>query len=772
MNRTEGRRQSIAAALLIAAGAVAFWYFRIIRPAWNHPFIGNLGNVDFFTQIYPMSFRGAAWIRQGIVPLWNPYQFAGHPFLAAALYGVCYPPNVLYLFLPTAVAIEAIVVLHLALSGWFTYRYAAVVGLPPLARFAGAATYMFCGFMANQAGWFTPAISSSTWLPLALIAVERIVDRRDTRSAALLAAAVALALLGGWTQFWVYTMYVIGLYAAARVAASAWRGATRAQIGTMVVLLGLAIGLGVAVTAVQLLPTRELQVLGPRRPGGLTTAQLVPFVSLSPRRLMSEALDWRTARPFIAHFYFGPIVLALVGLSLLSTRNPVSLGVMWVVLVASYLVSIALNTPFFEHVYLHLPAARWFRLPQRICFLLAFSAAVLAAFGTDALGNGPPARRVPTLVVGIGILVCGAVFLVGRPPLPAVELALIGIAACAFGGAILAQGTRQRTRLSTLVVLVAIADLVHGANNVFRHPIHGVEVLHRQDAILDYVREHQGLDRTYLHDSIGFDFSITQKQGTLHEIYSVGDYEPLSLLRFAELFDLIGISRAIAPSTVYFPFTGYLNVDPRSPHRAVLDVLSLRYWVVGRMNRAMLIAMSAPGSPWHRVPGVATKAYVLFEHATPLPRAYVATHAVIVPDGAASLAAIAASDFDPRRSVVVESAVGLPPPPRGSSESPTSVTPAHITSYEPREVRIEADVAAPGYLVLTDTYYPGWKATVDGVPVPIYAGNHVVRAVPVESGHHLVTLRYEPMSVKLGAFVSAISLVAICALAAVGGLPG
>ena len=116
-------------AIALAAAAVAFWYACIILPAWEHPFAANLGNVDFFTQIYPMSVRGAALFREGTFPLWNPFQFAGHPFLATALYGVCYPPNVVYLLLPTALAIEGVVVLHLALAGWFTYLYASAVGI-------------------------------------------------------------------------------------------------------------------------------------------------------------------------------------------------------------------------------------------------------------------------------------------------------------------------------------------------------------------------------------------------------------------------------------------------------------------------------------------------------------------------------------------------------------------------------------------------------------------------------------------------------------------
>ncbi|MCC6763040.1 MAG: YfhO family protein [Deltaproteobacteria bacterium] len=752
-----GRWRRAGGAALITAGAAMFWYFRIIRPAWDHPFAPGFGNADFFMQIYPMSFRAAAWIRDGVFPLWNPYQFAGHPFLATTLYGVCYPPNVLYLFLPTAVAIEAVIVLHLTLAGWFTHRYAAEIGLAPVACFGAAAVYMFCGFMAGLASWFTPAIASAAWLPLALIAVERIVVSGRASHAALLAVPIALALLSGWTHFWLYTTYVVVLYAGLRIAALAWTGVTRAALVRMVVLLGLGLGLGVAAAAVQLLPARELQMLGPRRVGGLTMQQLIPFMSLSPQRLVDEMLDWRTTKPFIGPFFLGPIVLALVATSLAASRRLMPRAVFWVVLVASLLIALGPHTPFFEHVYLHLPGARLFREPRRISFLVAFSAALLAAFGMDALSGDRPTRRVPRLMLGWGLLGLGATLLWRRSSLATVDLVLAIGAACAIGAAFFAPDVRRRRAFVMIAVGCAVADLVHGSTNVFRHPFHGVEILHRQDPIFDYIRANQGLGRTYLHDPIGFDYSVTAKQGTLRKVYAITDYEPLSLVRFEDLFDSIAQTQRIVP------FTGFLNVEPSSPMRKALDVLSLRYWVEHRASGGHL-ALGAPASPWRLVPDVAGLDYLLYEHAAPLPRAYVATHFVHVADAAASLAAVLMPTFDPRSTVVVEREPDpMESDPRGTIA--TAVTPARVVRYEPREVQIEADVDAPGYLVLTDTYYPGWQATVDGMATPIYAANHVVRAVRVTAGHHVVTFRYEPASVRTGLLISLAALCAIGALA-------
>jgi hypothetical protein len=136
-SRTRG---ADAAALgLLAAAAAATWYFRVLRPA-DVPF-AFLANEDFFTQTYPMWVRIGEWWRSGIVPLWNPYQYAGHPVLACAIYGVLYPPNLLHLIVSPERAIELLAVAHLAVAGGSMYAYAATIGLTRPARFVAGALF-------------------------------------------------------------------------------------------------------------------------------------------------------------------------------------------------------------------------------------------------------------------------------------------------------------------------------------------------------------------------------------------------------------------------------------------------------------------------------------------------------------------------------------------------------------------------------------------------------------------------------------------------------
>src|SRR5262245_9427542 len=116
----------ILVAFVVAA--LLFWRFRIIAPATvlvaPPSRSANTFNGDAYTQTLPMAAAIARAIRLDALPLWNPFQYAGHPLLATALHGALYPLNFPYLLLPIAIAIEVVVVMHLIAAGLFAFVYA------------------------------------------------------------------------------------------------------------------------------------------------------------------------------------------------------------------------------------------------------------------------------------------------------------------------------------------------------------------------------------------------------------------------------------------------------------------------------------------------------------------------------------------------------------------------------------------------------------------------------------------------------------------------
>lgn len=144
-----------------------------------------------------------------------------------------------------------------------------------------------------------------------------------------------------------------------------------------------------------------------------------------------------------------------------------------------------------------------------------------------------------------------------------------------------------------------------------------------------------------------------------------------------------------------------------------------------------------------------------------LPRARIVHEVRTAPTADASRTAVLDPEIDPTTTAVIESMpqdVPVAPPPAGASERVAVVTESDT------EVVVEADVAAAAVLVLSDTYFPGWHATIDGYPAPIYAADHAFRGVPVAGGRHRIVFAYAPASLQWGERISTIAAGLVAAL--------
>jgi hypothetical protein len=159
----------------------------------------------------------------------------------------------------------------------------------------------------------------------------------------------------------------------------------------------------------------------------------------------------------------------------------------------------------------------------------------------------------------------------------------------------------------------------------------------------------------------------------------------------------------------------------------------------------------------------------IYENLDSLPRAF-AVHRAQVLDDEAAIAAMQDPAFRPENEVILASTIQPLPAGSGDPAGALNEDKVEILSYEPERVVISADLAADGYLVLTDAYYPGWRVLVDGLETSIYRANLLFRAVYLPAGQHRVEFIYDPLSFKLGAAISLAALLALVAgIAAVAG---
>ena len=145
----------------------------------------------------------------------------------------------------------------------------------------------------------------------------------------------------------------------------------------------------------------------------------------------------------------------------------------------------------------------------------------------------------------------------------------------------------------------------------------------------------------------------------------------------------------------------------------------------------------------------------IFENTRAMPRAFVVFDVQAVSDHASALAAIHAPDFDPTQKVVLESdRLGQP-------ITPVANASAEIVGYGPNEILVDAKSLSDGVLVLSEVYYPGWRAWIDDRPVDVLRADYLFRAIELPAGQHRVRFLYDPPLFKFGAGLFIVTLIAL-----------
>lgn len=721
-------------AILVAAALfffVGFWKLRLYDPGIQI----DSANYDTYVQLLPMWEQAAQSMRGGELPLWNPYQACGHPILASLLYGVLYPLHAAWLVLDPGVVLEISTALHLFLAWLFTYLFARACGLSRLAGAVAGLGFALSGIVVQEAIWYAPAIDSAVWLPLGLFAMEKLTRERRWKWMVVLAVCVAMPVYAGWLQNLLYLAQALALYAAVRLLAMVRRGGWRAAAATAV-MAGAGVALGVALSAAQLLPSLELSALSTRGSGEFSTGAMFPYPPPAPSALLTQAFDARPGPPRLS--YVGIVPLVLLPAALWTRRRRASAAALFVLAAFGLLAMFTRYTPFWN-LYSALPGVALFRIPWRAALIYAFASSGLAGFGFDALAREGPRRR-RLMAAACAVLALPSLLIIDMPDLS--RGYIVAAVALAVAAAWLPASHLRRGSLTVIAALIAV-ELFLATWSPALSPIRGASIYDKEASLFASLREKAGLDRVYIHAVVPAGPEVTPKIATLQRVYTITDYENLSLQRQAFFF--AGMDPLVRKIGYYpLPFDGDFHVEPEAGNLRMVSLLSVRFLAVKESDAIYRHALEEAG--WSVAFSPAGSAYVAYENPHPLPRAYVSINYAVM-NGADSLKTVWRKRFDPFRSTVLE-------PPAGeilqSVGSGPPIVPAMITRYESTRVDIETHSSQPGFLVLTDADYPGWRAEVDGAPAKIVTANYLFRAVPVGAGPHRVTFTYAPSSVRWG----------------------
>jgi hypothetical protein len=145
------------------------------------------------------------------------------------------------------------------------------------------------------------------------------------------------------------------------------------------------------------------------------------------------------------------------------------------------------------------------------------------------------------------------------------------------------------------------------------------------------------------------------------------------------------------------------------------------------------------------------------------PRARLVYAMQLVSNGEAAFGALHAPGFDPEAQVIIDTSV-TPQPPALGGGVPTGARNLYYLDYQPEQFTLVAETPGPGYLVLSEVWYPGWRAWLDKTPAPVYLANFAFRAVYLPAaGTHTLTMRFEPASWTLGLALSTLTWLALAA---------
>jgi hypothetical protein len=200
---------------------------------------------------------------------------------------------------------------------------------------------------------------------------------------------------------------------------------------------------------------------------------------------------------------------------------------------------------------------------------------------------------------------------------------------------------------------------------------------------------------------------------------------------------------------------GYLNFKVGRTFEVLEKADIWRQWQLFNV-RDVVSQRALAGNGVVQVPDIADGPTRVYRMEFPLPRAYLVWNATVVDSAAAALQATLDPAFDPGSTAVLEQPLKhtLSAPSSGQQRVTTSVP-------DPQHVHIQVSAPSDGLLVISEPYYPGWQADVDGQPASLQRANYALEALSVPSGEHVVSLRYDPASFKLGAALSILSVAAL-----------
>lgn len=704
---------------------------------------------DPVRQQFPWKYIAIDFVKHSTFPLWNPYNFAGTPLIANFQTGFYYPLNMIFAIRDFAYMWGIFIFLQPLLASVFMYLYLRNLSLDYWSSMLGGFVFAFSGFMVSWMEWGNIG-HTSLWLPLILFGIDkvflgyRVNSKLKNQNAKLkfkipkfvwsvvILFSLVSAFFAGHLQIFVYLYIISTVYFISR-----WL-----QYGKKLNILILSLILNtlfLILTSVQWMPTMQfIQQSGRDIDQGYQTAEgwflpvqhlaqfVVPDFFGNPATLNYWGV-WNYGE-FIGYIGILPLILALYAMFFRFDRKTMFFGTVFFVSIIFALptwfgqLPYVLDIPFFSTAQ-----------PSRLIFAAVFALAVLSALGLDNFVKSNMKQKIFFTLIFI-LIVLGSLWLIANNSqnltdneflqnfsvarsnliLPTIIFAAVAMLLTVY---VLVKLKTARNIIIAVLLLLTAFDLFRSAYKFL--PFTQKEYLYPETNSIYFARKFAGLNRVMAVD----DRILPPNFSIMYYTMTVDGYDPLYLRRYAEL---IAASERGKPD-ISPPFGFNRIITPKKYDSRIIDLLGVKYvFSLDEIKSEKLVKVLEEGK---------TK---VFENLNVYNRAFFAEEVIPANSKQDAINKMFDKNLDLRKIAIVEGWG------REKAVFDTGAARADIAAYKSNRVSINTNNNRKGFLILTDSYYPAWKAFVcdrngrDCNETKIYITDYNFRGVEVPAGRKTV----------------------------------
>ena len=700
---------------------------------------------DFLYQYYPFRNFFATSLRKGTFPLWDPFVFSGTSLIGDIQSALFYPFNIiLFLFVKGEVlsfyVLELQNILHVLLTGIFTYMYAREIKLSKNASMISAVTFMFSGFLITRMIHLT-FVNVIIWLPLILLFLHKALNEKSYFYSVLAGLFMGLSMLAGSPQFSLHVFYFLVFYTLFFVVIKRKNSSLIRSFSFLGIILIISLG----IAAIQYLPSFEYTEYTVREsisfedssvfsisPGHLLTL-LIPklFIDVSGKAQTYAVSSLEIGEAYGSFWeraiYLGVFPLILLFFSFKEKKNKL---IWFFAAMAVFFLVAALGkyTPLYRFIYYCLPGFNKFRIPGRFAGLFSFSVAMLAGFGANVFFDKKRIKfpRVLFWLIGLVLIFWILIYTGAFKNMNEFTSKIyiynnmkkqysIFVLFLFLSLVVVFLRTKKVLSINSLAffsVMLVFVDLFNFGHNFNQSKVSPRQFYPLHTTAVRYLRKESKKETFRTSAIAGNQLILRRNSGNIYWFGLIEGYTPLKIKRYSEILQI--------------------------PDDRKLDLLNVKYkFNLTEGGGAQLVSNGGY-----------------------MPRVFMVYKYTLAQEEDSILGMLSEEKFDYLNEVILEEDPGL----ANAEKEKHPVYKVENQIFGVNSISLKVQTSDPGFLVLSEIYNPGWQAYIDGKAVKIYRADYTLRAIPIEKGAHRVEMFYNPRSFRIGRIITGCTLVIVLCL--------